>query len=805
MKFTFGWLKEHLDTKATLGEVTDTLTALGLEVEDVQDRAAGLENFVVAEIKTAEAHPDADKLRVCIVDNGSEEIQVVCGAHNARAGLKGVFAPAGTHIPGTGIDLKKAKIRGVDSAGMMCSALELQLGEDHSGIIELETDSPLGSSAAEALGLADPVIDIAITPNRGDCLGVHGIARDLAAAGVGDLKPLMAARIEGAFKSPIGITLDFTAETAGACRHFIGRYIRGVKNVESPAWLKEKLLAVGLRPISALVDITNYFTLDRCRPLHVFDADTVAGDLTVRLSRNGETLAALDGNAYELDDTICVIADDDRVLSLGGVMGGASTACTENTVNVLVEAALFDPIRTAATGRKLGIDSDARYRFERGVDPASTEPGIEAVSQLILDICGGEASELVIAGAAPEPAVSINFAVGEVARRGGLDVTDKRARDILIDLGFEAKRGKGALKVTVPSWRADVTTSADLVEEVLRVEGYDKIPAEPLPRPASLSKAVATTTQRRSGFAKRVLASRGLVETVTFSFVAADRARLFGGGDEELRLENPISSELTDLRPSILPALVAAAGRNADRGFADLGLFEVGPVYGDASAGGQALVAGGIRAGAAVGRHWAEASRPVDAYDAKADATAVLGECGMPVMSLQTVAEAPPWYHPGRSGSLRLGPKNVLALFGEIHPGVLAAMDVAGPMVGFEVMLDNLPLPRAKARSNGGRARPALELSPYQAVSRDFAFVIDEGVNAEALVRAVKGADKDLISDATVFDVYSGAGIGDGKRSVAIAVTLQPKESTLTEAEIEAVEKKIIAAAEKAVGASLRG
>ena len=801
MKFTLGWLREHLETKAPLGEVSDALTALGLEVEGVHDRAAELQDFVVARIKTAEPHPDADKLKVCVIDNGREEVQVVCGAPNARAGLTGVFAPAGTHIPGTGIDLKTAKIRGVESSGMMCSARELELGDDHSGIIELETEAAPGSSAADALGLSDPVIDIAITPNRGDCLGVHGIARDLAAAGIGALKPLMPATVKGGFKSPIGIALDFPEGDGAACPHFIGRYLRGVKNVESPAWLREKLLAVGLRPISALVDITNYFTIDRCRPLHVFDADTIAGNLTVRLSKAGETLAALDGNSYDLGDGACVIADEDGVLSLGGVMGGESTGCAEGTVNVLLEAAIFDPIRTAATGRRLGIESDARYRFERGIDPASTEPGIEAATQLILDICGGEASELIVAGEAPEPVQVFTFAVGDVAKRGGLEVTEARAKEILDALGFAAQPEAGGLRVTVPSWRHDIAGSADLVEEILRIEGYGKIPALPLARPTALPKPVATLTQRRTGFAKRALAARGLMETVTYSFIAGDHARLFGGGDDDLRLANPISSELTDLRPSILPALIAAAGRNADRGFPDLGLFEVGPVYAGTAPEDQALCAGGIRAGLAVPRHWAGAARDADAFDAKADALAILAECGAPVASIATVAEAPAWYHPGRSGVLRLGPKTTLAAFGEIHPGVLAAMDVAGPMVGFEVMLGSLPEGRAKA----GKARPALELSPFQAVTRDFAFVVDAGVEAEALVRAVKGADKALITDAEVFDVYAGEGIEAGKVSLAVAVTLQPREATLTDAEIEAVGAKIIAAAEKAVGAQLRG
>ena len=800
MKFTFGWLKEHLETKASLGEVTDALTALGLELEGVYDRAADLDGFVVAKIKEVTPHPDADTLKVCLIDNGAEEIQVVCGADNARAGLIGVFAPNGIHIPGTGIDLQKAKIRGVESSGMMCSVLELELGDDHSGIIELETDAPLGSPAADALSLGDPVIDIAITPNRGDCLGVHGIARDLAAAGLGVLKPLLPASVKGTFESPIGISLDFAPEIADACPHFVGSYIRGVKNVESPAWLKEKLLAVGLRPNTALVDITNYFTLDRCRPLHVFDADTIVGDLTVRLSAAGENLAALDGNSYTLDDSVCVIADGDGVLSLGGVMGGESTGCVEGTVNVIVESALFDPIRTAATGRKLGIESDARYRFERGIDPTSTESGIEAAIQLILEICGGESSELVVVGAAPKTALGLTFEVGEVAKYSGLEVTEVRAKEILDALGFNAHPDSRGLQVTVPSWRHDIAGVADLVEEILRVEGYGKIPALSLSRSNALPKLVVTTAQRRTGLARRGLAKRGLVETVTYSFISEEHARLFGGGGDDLRLENPISSELTDLRPSILPALIAAAGRNTDRGFADLGLFEVGPVFVDSTPEGQELVAAGLRAGQFLARHWCSSARMVDAYDAKADATAVLAECAMPMAALKTSAGAPPWYHPGRAGTLRLSPKTVLASFGEIHPRVLAAMDMVGPVVGFEVMFANLPGSRAK----DGKARPALALSPYQAVTRDFAFVVDKAVDAESLVRAVKGADKTLIAEAQVFDVYTDEGIGAGKVSLAVAVTLQPNTATLTDVDIAEVSDKIVAAAQKAVGAELR-
>ncbi len=801
MKLTLSWLKEHLDTHAGVEEIAEALTSLGLEVEGVFDPAEKLGLFIVAEIKEAEPHPDADKLRLCKVDTGTEVVQVVCGAHNARAGLIGVFAAPGTYVPGLDVTLKKAKIRGIESCGMMCSARELEIGEDHDGIIELSDGHAPGSSAAAALGLVDPVIDIAITPNRGDCLGVRGIARDLAARGLGTLKLLTPADVKGSFEAGVGITLDFPADNP-ACPHFIGRVIRGVKNGESPEWLKRRLASVGLRPISALVDITNFLLMDRNRPLHVFDADAVAGDLTVRLSRAGEKLTALDGLDYDLGPGAVVIADRDGVLSLGGIMGGESSGCTEATTNVLLEAAWFEPIAIAATGRRLGIDSDARHRFERGIDPASTEPGIEAATKLIMDICGGEASELVVAGAEPLRDTVIEFAPAHVHRLGGVDVPEKRAIEILTALGFSAKptASGGTLHVGVPSWRPDVTIAADLVEEVLRVQGLDSIESVSLSRAGSLAKPVVDARQRRRGLARRALAARGLAEAVSFSFIGAEHAAAFGGGDASLKLANPISSELTDMRPSVLPALVAAAVRNAARGFADIGLFEVGPVYADATPTGQALVAGGLRAGMTGPRHWAEAPRPVDVFDAKADALAALAECGAPVASLQTYAEAPAHYHPGRSGTLRLGPKTVLAAFGELHPRVAADMDVRGPIAGFEVFLDAIPLPKVA----GGKARPALELAPFQAVVRDFAFIVGDDVAAEALVRAVRGADKALIVDARVFDLFTGAGVPEGKVSLAIAVTLQPRGATLTEAEIESVSKKIVAAAEKAVGAALR-
>jgi phenylalanyl-tRNA synthetase beta chain len=799
MKITLTWLRDHLDTDADTATVAEALTSLGLEVEGIHDPAAALATFTVAEIKEAVPHPDADKLRVCTVDTGTETVRVVCGAPNARAGLRGVFAAPGTYIPGLDITLGKAKIRGVESAGMMCSARELEIGDDHDGIIELPGTPALGSPAAAALGLDDPVLDIAVTPNRGDCLGVQGIARDLAARGLGRLKHYMPAQVKGTFTSPIGIRLDFPADNV-ACPHFIGRSIRGVRNGESPDWLKRKLEAVGLRPISALVDITNYLLMDRNRPLHVFDADAIAGDLTIRMSRSGERLTALDGRDHDLGAGAVVIADRDGVLSLGGIMGGESSACTAQTVNVLLEAAYFEPLAIAATGRRLGIESDARYRFERGVDPASTLPGIEAATQLVLDLCGGEASAVVVAGAAPQRDTVIEFPSALVARRGGMEIPESRVIEILTALGFEAKPAAGGLSVRVPPWRGDVTMAADLVEEVLRVEGFDTIPSVSLAPTAAITRPVTTPRRRRRGLARRALAARGLAEAVSFSFIGEREAKLFGGGDPSLRLANPISSELTDMRPSLLPALIAAVARNAARGMGDTALFEVGPAYADAIPAGQSFVAGGIRTGSFGPRHWAERARPVDVFDVKADALAALAECGAPVASLQTVAEVPSWYHPGRAGTLRLGPKTVLAAFGEVHPGVLAAMDAAGPMVGFEVFLDAIPEPRDR----GSRARQPLDLSPFQSVSRDFAFIVDDSVAAEALVRAVRGADRTLIVDATVFDVYHGKGVPEGKVSIALAVTLQPVKATLTDAEIEAVAKKVVAAAEKAVGATLR-
>jgi phenylalanyl-tRNA synthetase beta chain len=800
MKFTLNWLRDHLETTADAAAISRALTDLGLEVESVADRGKALAAFRVAHVIDAKRHPEADRLQVCMVDTGDgPPVQVVCGAPNARAGLKAVFAPPGTYVPGSDITLKKTKIRGVESAGMLCSARELELGDDHDGIIELPADAPLGAPAAAILGVDDPVFDVAITPNRADCLGVHGIARDLAAAGAGHLKPLAPPTVKGGFASPVNVTLSL-AGAESACPVFAGRTIKGVKNRPSPEWLQTRLKAIGLRPISALVDITNYLTFDRARPLHVFDADTLTGHLVVRLAKPGETLEALNGKTYELTGTETVIADDDGVLSLGGVIGGTSSSCTEGTVNVFVESALFDPVRTAETGRKHAIESDARYRFERGVDPATVLPGLDAATQLIVDICGGEPSQPVIAGRVPDAHRSVPFRPARVMALGGAPIPENETLSILERLGFVAKPGADRFEVVVPTWRGDVHGEADVVEEVLRVKGYAAIPAVPLPSTGGLPAAVETVTQRRRRDAKRTLAGRGMMEAVTFSFMDEAAARLFGFDDERLRLANPISADLAVMRPSIIPNLVAAAARNAARGFADVALFEVGPIYGASPAdptGSQRLVATGVRAGKTGPRHWAERPREVDVFDAKADALGVLAALGVAPGNVQTAAEAPPWFHPGRSGSLRLGPQATLAHFGELHPRVAKALDAPTPVVAFEINLDALPQPKKTRRG-------AFQPSPYQSVERDFAFVVDETVTAEAIVRAAKLADRTLIDDVSVFDVYAGGAVGEGKKSVAIAVRIQPRDATLTDAEIEALAAKVVAAVTKATGATLR-
>ena len=794
MKFTLSWLRDHLETDASLAQIDQALTALGLEVEGIEDPASALSGFIVGHILEANRHPDADRLQVCKVDTGTAQIQVVCGAPNARAGLKVILAQPGVVIPVTGEALKKGNVRGVESQGMMCSYRELGLGEDHEGIAELAADAPVGTSITQILKF-DPVIEIAITPNRADCLGVRGVARDLAAKGLGTLKPLNVSAVPGSFPSPHGVHSDDLA----ACPLFVGRVIRGVTNGESPDWLKDRLTAIGLRPISKLVDITNLVSFDLARPLHVFDAAQVKGDIRARLAKTGETLNGLGGRNLTLDPSMIVIADESGPLSLAGILGGEATGCTAETTDVFLEVALFDPIRIASAGRKLDVLSDARYRFERGVDPAFVIDAAHHATRLIIDLCGGEASELVMAGHVPNWQSSITLRSNRVAQLVGLDVSLARQAEILQALGFVVETVPAGLQVVPPSWRGDIKAEHDLVEEVARVEGMDAIAAVPLPRLPS-PPAVLTPAQRRTGWVRRQLAARGLVEAVTFSFLPRSQAVLFGAGENPIALANPISTDLEIMRPSVLPNLVAAAGRNLDRGSADPALFEIGAQFDGPEPGQQQLAVAGIRTDGAGPRHWQVKRRPVDVFDAKADALAVLGAAGLSPDSVQIQAGGPAWYHPGRSGQCKLGNK-IIAVFGELHPKVLAEMGLSVPVVGFEVFLDQVPLPKTKPT----KARPALKASAFQPLERDFAFVVDAAVNADALVRAAKGADKALITEVRVFDLYEGPGVEAGKKSIALSVLLQPIAKTLTDQDIEVLSKQVVDAVVKATGGQLRG
>jgi phenylalanyl-tRNA synthetase beta chain len=804
MKFTLAWLKEHLDTEQPLAAIVDKLTMIGLEVESVTDRVKLLAPFTIASVISAEQHPNADRLRVCMVDTGAgKPVQVVCGAPNARAGMKGVFVPPGAFIPGKNMTLGVGNIRGVESRGMLVSAFELQISDDHEGIIELPDDAPVGTNYAAWAGLDDPVIEISLTPNRADCTGVSGIARDLAAADMGKLKGAAIRPVEGRFPCPVTVTLDFGA-TPSLCPAFAMRLVRGVKNGPSPDWLQRRLIAIGLRPINALVDITNFITYDRGRPLHVFDAAKVHGNLTVRRARDGESLVALDGKRYTLDDTICVIADEHGVESLAGIMGGEATGCSETTTDVLIESALWEPLNIAQSGRKLGIVSDARYRFERGVDPAFMRPGLELATAMVLELCGGEPSEVTVAGKPEVPERVIDFPLHEVQRLAGIEVDLTEIKRVLGALGF-AVAGEGrSVKVTVPSWRADVHGKADLVEEVVRILGVDRIPATPFDRGEAPRKPVLTPIQLRTRKAKRALAARGMVEAVAWSFIAKPQAELFGGGKPELALANPIASDLSDMRPSLIPGLLAAAQKNADRGMADVALFEVGQIFRGDRPEDQFIAAGGVRRAlakpAGIGRHWSAPAAEVDAFDAKADALAVLVAAGAPAQALQIVPGGPAWLHPGRSGTIQIGPQNVLGYFGELHPRALEAFDAEGPVVAFEVILEKIPEPKPKPT----RAKPVLELFPFQPVARDFAFVVDRTVKAADILRATQSVDRKLITNVSVFDVYEGKGIEPGKKSVAIAVTLQPREKTMTDEEIDAVAAKIVAEVGKRTGGALR-
>ena len=843
MKFTLSWLKDHLDTDASLPEITDTLTRIGLEVEAVDDRAA-FRPFIIARVLDAEPHPDADRLRVLKVDagadaNGGEPLQVVCGAPNARAGLIGALALPGTYVPGIDTTIGVGKIRGVESRGMMCSERELELSDAHEGIIDLDesvlAEHPVGSSFAALTGLDDPVIEIGLTPNRPDCTGVYGIARDLAAAGLGTLKDGSIKAVAGEGACPTRVRI----EAPDLCPGFALRRVSGVSNGSSPDWMQRRLIAIGLRPISALVDITNYVTFDRGRPLHVFDAAKVSGDLVVRRAKPGETIVGLDGRTYALTPTMCVIADENGPESIAGIMGGDYSGCTSETTDVLIESALWNPENVARTGRALGIVTDARYRFERGVDPLFMVEGLELATRLVMDLCGGTPTERTVEGFEPPEPRTIRFPLSEIERLTGASVPPCEATDILERLGFET-REKGetepreglagsvervidaiadtargllppdeTIDVNVPTWRPDIDPDghggkADLVEEVIRIHGLDRVEPEPLLREGRVPKPVLTVEQKRRTALRRALAARGMMECVTWSFIDRDAAEAFGGGADALRLLNPIAADMSDMRPSLLPSLLRAAARNAARGRGDVALFEIANIYEGSSAEAQHPRAAGLRRGTATligaGRDWRDGAGSVDWADAKADAFDALEAAGAPVDRLQIEPGGADWLHPGRSGTIKLGPKTVLGRFGEFHPALLKRLDVSGPVAGFEIMLDAIPVPKRQ----GVTTRPPLEASNLQPVRRDFAFVVDRAARASDIVRAAKGADKNLIEEVGVFDLFEGASLGEDRKSVAIEVVLQPREDTLTDERIEAVSKSIVAAVEKATGGTLR-
>ncbi|MEZ5815946.1 MAG: phenylalanine--tRNA ligase subunit beta [Hyphomicrobiaceae bacterium] len=810
MKFTLSWLKDHLDTTASLADIRRTLDQIGLEVEGIEDPSEKLGAFTIARVLEAKRHPQADRLQVLQVEiePGKPSVEVVCGAPNARAGLVGVFAPLGAYIPGTGITLEKKPVRGVVSNGMMLSEREMELSEDHAGIVDLDAKlaESVGRRYVDVLGLSDPVIEIKLTPNRPDCTGVRGVARDLAAAGLGTLKPEPEIKgVEGDYACPVEIKLDFPDGDNTACPCFAGRYIRGIKNGPSPAWMQKRLNAVGQKPINAVVDVTNYISIDRGRPLHVYDADKLVGAIRARMSRPGEQFLGLNGREYTTDDAMCVIADDRAVLGFGGILGGEDTGSTEETKNILIECAYFDPVRTAATGRKAGVQTDARYRFERGVDPAYIEPGLDLATRMMLDVAGGEPSKRSIAGAPPIKPFTVDFEFGRVEKLMGIKLADAEIRRTLEALGFVIEGSGPKFKVTAPSWRPDIHGPADLIEEVARIAGLESIASEPLPRlTGGVTRATLTEGQRRVRRARRALASRGFVEAVTWSFIKQEEAEHFGGGAEALQLANPISSEMTTMRPGLLPGLLAAVHRNHNRGFGDISLFEVGQAYRGDGEKDQLMAAAGVRAGAVglagAGRHWDGAADAAGWFDVKGDAVALLVALGFDASKAQITRDAPAWYHPGRSGTLRLGPKVVLAHFGELHPATLKLMDIAGTAAAFEVFLDALP--REKKRS---RAKPPLAASDLLPVTRDFAFVLDKGVAAGDVLKAAQGADKALISGVKVFDVFEGGSLGSDQKSLAIEVTLSPSEKTLTDEDIDAVAKKVIAEVKRATGGEIRG
>ncbi|MCC7320999.1 MAG: phenylalanine--tRNA ligase subunit beta [Rubellimicrobium sp.] len=796
MKFTLSWLGDHLETTATLDEIVEALTDLGLEVEEVTNPAARLGAFTLAHVLEAHPHPDAERLRVCRVLTDEGERQIVCGAPNARAGIVAVLAKPGDYVPGIDVTLGVSKIRGVESHGMMCSERELEMSDEHDGIVELPSGAVgerfIDWLAANDPARVDPVIEIAITPNRPDALAVRGIARDLAARGLGRLKPAPDVIVPATVAGTAGVSID--ADTLDGCPLFCLREIRGVRNGPSPEWLQQRLRAIGLRPINFLVDVTNFFSHDRARPLHVFDADKVRGNLRVHRALGGETVLALDGRTYTFQPGQMVIADDSGALAIGGIMGGEETGCSEATVNVLVESAWWEPVTVARTGRALKLTSDARYRFERGVDPAWTAPGLELATRMILDHAGGAAAPMVVAGAMPDTARAYRFDPAAVERIVGMSIPAAAQAATLTALGFEVRDGMAH----VPSWRPDVQGDADIVEEVARVASLGRLEGQPLPRPEGVTRPVLTPPQARRTAARRVAAALGYNECVSYSFVDRRAAELFGGGSDATMLENPISSEMSHMRPSLLPGLLRAAARNQARGFMDMALFEAGSVFSGGEPGEQAFEVAGLLVGRQAPRDVHGGQRPVDIFDARADAEAVLAAAGAP-HKMMIRRGAPGFWHPGRHGILGLGPKVAMGIFGEVHPRILAALDVKGPAVAFTLWPDVIPLPRKQ-----GATRGALELSDLQPVERDFAFLVDARVESGAIVTAAQGADKALITEVRVFDQFAGTGLGEGRKSVAITVRLEPRTATLTEAEIEAVCARVVDKVTRATGATLR-
>ena len=794
MKFTLSWLKEHLDTDAKVDEIAETLTKIGLEVEEITNPAKGLENFVTAKVEDLQDHPDSDHLHILKVNDGKQILQIVCGAPNVKLGMVGVLAHVGTLIPAFGEKIEIGKIRGVESYGMMCSEKEIGIGEDHSGIISLPENTEIGVPVSKIMAL-DPVFDISITPNRAECLGVRGVARDLAAAGLGKLKPLNIIRKNSAFKSPIKVKV----EDFDACPVYVGRYIRGVNNkVETPKWMRDRLNAIGLRSISPLVDVTNYINYDMARPLHVFDADKLVGDICVRMAHEGEKFVSLEEKEYHLDNLSLGICDDEGIQCLGGIMGGEAKGCSADTTNVFLECALFNPVCIARTGRKFQIDSDSRYRYERWVDPKSNVLGSDYATQLITDICGGEVSELEIAGDENYQPVTTFIRPERLKTFIGIDVSKEKIIEILTRLGFETRVEADKIYATTPTWRGDIEGEHDLIEEVVRMVGLDNIPAESMPRDYFPIQTLSAE-QRRIVTVRHELASRGLLETVTWSFTDSALAKDFRKGNEAVALCNPITAELDEMRPSLLPNLLLGLKNNIARGYTNVSLFEVGPEFYGRKPGEQSLVAAGIRSGMTSKKHWLNDQRGFDVFDVKADALASIAAANGPFESAQITLDAPEYYHPGRSGALRLG-KNVIAYFGELHPLIIKKFGLKQRVCAFEVILTNLPTPR----QNNDKAKKKLELSSFQSVDKDLAFVMDKNVKAADVIAAARNADRSHIVDVRVFDVYEGENLPEGKKSLALSVTFQPLENTFSDQDIEILMQKVAQALKNKYGAELR-